>query len=85
MPGEVPLRLEEGGRAGELTDREGGNRFGLMRRTLRLVALHRVKVVDVVRSYQQGGRHRADDEQQDGAEPDPETNAHTHILDQDRL
>jgi hypothetical protein len=42
---EAPLGAEEGGRAGQLPDREFGDRLGLPGRANRLVALGLVKAV----------------------------------------
>jgi hypothetical protein len=74
--GEGPLSLEEGGGAGELSGRERRHGLRLMSRPHRLVALGGVEVGLVVGVDDQRRRDRAEGDQQDCHEPDPEAAPH---------
>ena len=76
MFGQVLLRLREGRRGCELADREGGDRFGLVRRPHGFVLLHPVEVVVIVEVDADRGEDRADRDRGDGGDADPKARPH---------
>jgi hypothetical protein len=73
---EIVLGFEEGGGAGQLVDREAGHRFHLVRCPQGFVLLPAVEVVAVVGVDQKRDEDRADRDQGDGGDAEPEAPPH---------
>ena len=78
--GELPLRLEESGRGGELADRERRQRLRLVRGAERQVALPALEGVTLVVADDERAGHRADGDRRDSRQSQPEAKAHSLLF-----